>query len=147
MFIRPRVFCTFGSSGLSDPSWKAAGFCTSRTCLRPSAASPALSKPGESFARGSLTSGPVIPAGNGSAFSGANGFAGVGEGEGEGVCAIVTTKQAHKNNEVSTTCGSRWVLNAVVNKRKIISRVRFIDWSFNCFVYFVNFVDKFLCWA
>ena len=37
----PRVFCTFGSSGLSEPSWNASGFFTSRTCLMPIAASPA----------------------------------------------------------------------------------------------------------
>src|SRR5215210_9137039 len=96
-------------------------------CLMPIAASPASYIPGDSLARGSLASEPVIPAGSGGADSGANGFApswlagldsgvGVGEGcgDGEGVCASVpAAKHEHKTREA-------------VSKRKAIVCTRFI---------------------
>src|SRR5436309_2540877 len=65
--------------------------------------------PGDSLKRGSLTSAPVIPAGSGGAGLGANGFTGGAAGDGEGACAGVTAKQAHKNKEAA-------------NKRKACTR-------------------------
>ena len=88
-------------------------------CLMPNAASPASYIPGDSLARGSLASEPVIPAGSGGADSGANGFppswlaglpASVGEGVGDGevVCAsVLAAKHEHKTR-------------AAVSKRKVI---------------------------
>src|SRR3989442_11321651 len=90
-------------------------------CLMPIAASPASYIPGDNFARGSLTSEPVIPAGRGGAGSGANGFAfcgaaGVadGAGKGEGVCACVpVAKHEHKTKDA-------------INERKAMVCTRFI---------------------
>src|SRR5215210_2868644 len=96
-------------------------------CLMPIAASPASYIPGDSLARGSLASEPVIPAGSGGADSGANGFppfwsaglasgVGVGEGcgDGEGVCASVrAAKHEHKTREA-------------INKRNAILWTRLI---------------------
>src|SRR5258708_5589052 len=95
----------------------------------PNPASPASYIPGESLARGSLGSDPVIPAGNGGAVSSANGFppawtagldsggfVGSGDfvGSGEVVCASVQpAKQEHK------------MMEAII-KRKVIGRTRFI---------------------
>src|SRR5215213_2517932 len=96
-------------------------------CFMPIAASPASYSPGDSLARGSLASEPVIPAGSGGADSGANGFppswlagfdsgVGVGEGCGDGevVCAsVLAAKHEHKIREA-------------VSKRKAIVCTRFI---------------------
>src|ERR1044072_8059733 len=87
----------------------------------PIAVSPASKIPGVNFARGSLTSEPVIPGGSGCAGSGANGSVGSslvascdGDGDGDGVCAMVAaTKHEHKTNEA-------------INKRKAISCTRLI---------------------
>src|SRR5438128_3489462 len=85
---------TFGSLGSLAPRSNASGFLSSMMCLRPIDVSPASYIPGLSLARGSLASEPVIPAGNGGAGCGANGFAfcgaaGVADGDGEDVCACV----------------------------------------------------------
>src|SRR5215212_7187180 len=96
-------------------------------CFMPIAASPASYNPGDSLARGSLVSEPVIPAGSGGADSRANGFppswlagldsgVGVGEGcgDGEAVCAsVLAAKHEHK-------------IRAAVSKRKAIVCTRFI---------------------
>src|SRR5438445_11694559 len=69
----------------------------------PEAASPASYIPGVSLKRGSLTSEPVIPAGNGGAGLGANGFTGAGAGVGDGVCASATAaKHEHKNSDAAS---------------------------------------------
>src|SRR5882724_12635869 len=114
---RPRVFCTFGSSGSAEPSSNATGFLMSMTCLRPIDVSAASYIPGASLARGSLASEPVIPAGSGAAGSGANGFsspsllvgfvsagfADCGDGDGDGVCAwILVTKHKHNKREATS---------------------------------------------
>src|SRR5712672_3204525 len=97
-----RVLVTFGSLGSFEPSSNASGFLSSMRCLMPIAVSPASYMPGDNFARGSLTSEPVMPAGSGGAGCGANGFCGVagvadGAGDGEVVCACVSVaKQDQK---------------------------------------------------
>src|ERR1700726_1159176 len=74
-------------------------------CLMPIAASPASYMPGDNFARGSLTSEPVMPAGSGGAGLGANGLAfggAAGAGDGEGVCAdVFAAKHEHKTTEAT----------------------------------------------
>src|SRR5882724_9448009 len=127
---RPRVFCTFGSSGSAEPSSNATGFLKSMTCLRPIDVSAASYIPGASLARGSLASEPVIPAGSGAAGSGANGFfsssclagfvsagfadSGDGTGDWDGVCAWILVAK-HKQNKKEAT-----------NKRKAMVCTRFI---------------------
>src|SRR6266566_4120220 len=99
-----RVSLTFGALGSLAPRSNASGFLSSMMCLRPIDVSPASYIPGLSLARGSFASEPVIPAGNGGAGCGANGFAfcgaaGVadGVGDGEGVCAcVLLAKHEHK---------------------------------------------------
>src|SRR6266446_5304715 len=104
----------------------------SRTCLRPIDVSAASYIPGASLARGSLASEPVIPAGNGAADSGANGFfspswlvgfvsagfadSGAGDGvrDGDGVCAWILVAK-HKQNKREAT-----------SKRKATVCTRFI---------------------
>src|SRR6266436_3637035 len=83
------VLFTFGSLGSLEPRSNASGFLSSVRCFSPRAASPASYMPGDKFARGSLTSEPVMPAGSGGAGCGANGFAfcgaaGVADGAGDG---------------------------------------------------------------
>src|SRR6267142_7091557 len=105
-----RVLFTFGSLGLFEPRSNASGFLSSMRCLMPIAASPASYMPGNNFARGSLTSEPVMPAGSGGAGCGANGFAfcgaaGVADGAGDGevVCACVpVAKQDQKTREATS---------------------------------------------
>src|SRR5258706_13235100 len=97
------VLFTFGSLGSLEPSSNASGFLSSMRCLMPIAVSPASYMPGDNFARGSLTSEPVMPAGSGGAGCGANGFCGVagvadGAGDGEGVCAWSLVAK-HKQNK------------------------------------------------
>src|SRR5207244_11486837 len=80
---------TLGSLGSLAPRSNASGFLSSMMCLSPIDVSPASYMPGLSFARGSLASEPVMPAGSGGAGRGANGFAGgaagVAGGDGEDV--------------------------------------------------------------
>src|SRR5258706_11948981 len=117
------VLFTFGSLGSLEPSSNASGFLSSMRCLMPIAVSPASYMPGDNFARGSLTSEPVMPAGSGSAGCGANGFAfcggaGVadGAGDGEGVCACVLMEnQQHKTSEGNS------IRKAIVCTRFIVS--------------------------
>src|SRR4051812_15903228 len=96
-------------------------------CLMPIAASPASYIPGDSLARGSPVSEPVIPAGSGGAGSRANGFPpswlagldsgafmGSGDGDGEVVCAsVLAAKHEHKTREA-------------ISKRKAIVCTRLI---------------------
>src|SRR5713101_7482687 len=98
-----RVLFTFGSLGSLEPSSNASGFLSSRRCLMPIAASPASYMPGDNFARGSLTSEPVMPAGSGGAGCGANGFCGAaGVGEGDGVCAnVLAAKHEQKTTKAT----------------------------------------------
>src|SRR5687767_504006 len=99
------------------------------TCLMPNAASPASYIPGDSLARGSLGSEPVIPAGSAGAASGSNGFfpscsagldsglcMGEGCGDGEAVWASVPpAKHEHKTKEAITK------RKAIVCTRLIVS--------------------------
>ena len=62
-----RVLFTFGSLGSLEPSWNASGFLSSMMCFSPCDVSPASYIPGDNFARGSLASEPVMPAGSGGA--------------------------------------------------------------------------------
>src|SRR5437588_3312111 len=104
-----RVLFTFGSLGSLEPSWNASGFLSSMRCFMPRAASPASYMPGLSFARGSLTSEPVMPAGIGGAGCGANGSTGCGAagvadgaGDGEDVCAnVFAAKPEHKTTKAT----------------------------------------------
>src|SRR6202008_172637 len=110
------VWFTFGSLGSLVPSSNESGFLSSVMCSRPLAVSPASYMPGDNFARGSLASEPVIPAGSGAAGSGANGFTSpsggfvsvgfadsgdaAGVADGAGVCAsTVVAKQKQKKTE------------------------------------------------
>src|SRR5260370_42187752 len=99
---------TFGSLGSLAPRSNASGFLRRTRCLMPIAASPASYMPGLSFARGSLASEPVMPAGNGGAGCGANGFTGAagvadGAGDGEVVCACALIEnQQHKTSEANS---------------------------------------------
>src|SRR5712692_10379857 len=102
------VLFTFGSLGSLAPRSNASGFLSSTRCFSPRAASPASYMPGLSFARGSLTSEPVMPVGSGGAGWGANGFAGGaagvadGAGDGDDVCAcVLIEKQPHKTSEAN----------------------------------------------
>src|SRR5262245_26234358 len=92
----------------------------------PIAASPASKTPGVSFVRGSFTSEPVMPGGNGFACSGANGscccaagglsgfFVGSCDGDGDAFCAnVVIAKHEDK-------------ARAVNRKRKAVVCTRFI---------------------
>src|SRR2546430_16860858 len=102
------VLFTFGSLGSLAPSSNASGFLSSMRCLMPIDVSPASYMPGDSFARGSLTSEPVMPAGSGGAGCGANGLAGgaagvaAGAGDGEVVCArVLIEKEQPKTSEAN----------------------------------------------
>src|ERR1041384_7417513 len=75
---------TFSALGSFVPRSNASGFLSSVMCFRPIDVSPASYIPGESFARGSFASEPVMPAGSGGAGWGANGLGGGGAGGGGG---------------------------------------------------------------
>src|SRR5438132_14401480 len=103
-----RVSFTFGALGSLAPRSNASGFLSNMMCLSPIDVSPASYMPGLSFARGSLTSEPIMPAGSGGAGCGANGFAGgaaagVAAGDGEDVCAkVLMEKHQHKISEANS---------------------------------------------
>jgi hypothetical protein len=82
--------------------------------------------PGDNFARGSLTSEPVMPVGSGGAGCGANGLAGAagvadGAGDGEVVCAnVFAAKHEHKTTKAT-------------NNWKVAVRTRFIVFPLKVF--------------
>src|SRR6266404_5493951 len=116
-----RVLLTFGSLGSLEPSSNASGFLSSKRCLMPIAASPASYIPGDNFARGSLMSEPVMPAGSGGAGCGAKGFAGaagVADGAGDvvDVCDSVLIEKPTPKTSVANS-----IRKAIVCTRFIIS--------------------------